>query len=128
MSALKDFFNRFDSSKKYTMLLFLAGKGLQSAELNEIQECARQALKDIGNAIFKDGDVIRGCTCVVDNQTGAVTVEAGQVYLNGSIRDVNEGNFTIPIDVSVKIGVYFKEKIVTELEDPKFPEINLHSV
>ncbi|GHT97203.1 hypothetical protein FACS1894126_0810 [Alphaproteobacteria bacterium] len=119
MPALKDFFNRFDSSKKYTMLLFLAGKGLQSAELNEIQECARQALKDIGNAIFKDGDVIRGCTCVVDNQTGAVTVEAGQVYLNGSIRDVNEGNFTIPVDVSVKIGVYFKEKIVTELEDPE---------
>ncbi|GHT98268.1 hypothetical protein FACS1894126_3530 [Alphaproteobacteria bacterium] len=119
MPTLKDFFNRFDSSKKYTMLLFLAGKGLQSAELNEIQECARQALKDIGNAIFKDGDVIRGCTCVVDNQTGAVTVEAGQVYLNGSIRDVNEGNFTIPVDISVKIGVYFKEKIVTELEDPE---------
>jgi hypothetical protein len=68
--------------------------------------------------IFKDGDVIRGCTCVIDNQTGVVTVEAGQVYLNGSIRDVNEGNFTIPVDVSVKIGVYFKEKIITELEEP----------
>ncbi|GHU20929.1 hypothetical protein FACS189472_13110 [Alphaproteobacteria bacterium] len=61
----------------------------------------------VRHALFKDGDVIRGCTCVVDNQTEAVTVEAGQVYWNGSIRDVNEGNFTIPIDISVKIGVYF---------------------
>jgi hypothetical protein len=44
-------------------------------------------------------------------------VEAGQVYLNGLVRDIHEGNFTIPIDVSVKIGAYFKEKTITELED-----------
>ncbi|GHU13184.1 hypothetical protein FACS189449_08200 [Alphaproteobacteria bacterium] len=119
MPTLQGYFNRFDSNKKYTKSLFLAGKGLQSAELNEIQEYSSHALKNFGNAIFKDGDVIRGCTCIIDNQSGAVTVEAGQVYLNGAIRDIHEGNFTIPIDVSVKIGVYFKEKIVTELEDPE---------
>ncbi|MDR0968394.1 MAG: DUF4815 domain-containing protein, partial [Holosporaceae bacterium] len=112
------YYDRFDSSKRYGKTLFLAGKGLQSAELNEIQDYANHALRNFGDAIFKDGDVIRGCACVIDNQTGNLALEAGQVYLNGSIRDVSSGSFTIPIDVSVKIGVYFKETVVTELEDP----------
>lgn len=118
MSNFQDYYNRFDSSKKYTKSLFLSGKGLQSAELNEIQEYATHAMKNFGDAIFKDGDVVRGCTCVIDNQSGVVTVESGQVYLNGCVRDVNQENFTIPVDVSVRIGVYFKEKTITELEDP----------
>jgi hypothetical protein len=120
--ALQDYYNRFDPAKKYTKSLFLSGRIMQSAEANEIQEYASYALKNIGDAIFKDGDVIRGCTCVIDNQTGAVTVEAGKVYLNGAVRDVHQGNFEIPTDVSVKIGVYFKEKTITSLEDPELKD------
>jgi hypothetical protein len=116
--SLEDCYNRFDPAKKYTKTLFLAGRIMQSAEANEIQEYANYALKNIGDAIFKDGDVIRGCTCVIDNQTGAVTVEAGKIYLNGTVRDVHQGNFEIPTEGSVKIGVYFKEITVTELDDP----------
>ncbi len=118
MANLQDYYNRFDSSKKYTKSLFLSGKGLQSAELNEIQEYASHAMKNFGNAIFKDGDVVRGCTCVIDTLSGVTTVESGQIYLNGCVRDVNQGNFTIPVNVSVRVGVYFKEKTITELEDP----------
>jgi hypothetical protein len=120
--SLLDYYNRFDPAKKYTKTLFLAGRIGQSAEMNEIQEYANYALKNIGDAIFKDGDVIRGCTCVIDNQTGAVTVEAGKIYLNGAVRDVHQGNFEIPTDVSVKIGVYFKEITVTHLEDPELKD------
>jgi hypothetical protein len=116
--SLQDYYNRFDPAKKYTKTLFLAGRIMQSAEANEIQEYANYALKNIGDAIFKDGDVIRGCTCVIDNQTGAVTVEAGKIYLNGVVRDIHQGNFEIPTEGSVKIGVYFKEITVTELDDP----------
>jgi hypothetical protein len=111
------YYNRFDPAKKYTKSLFMAERGLQSAELNEVQEYANHALKNFGNAIFKDGDVIRGCGCFIDNQSGSVTVEAGQVYLNGAVRDVQEGNFQIPVEESVKIGLYFKEITITELED-----------
>jgi hypothetical protein len=119
---LQDYYNRFDPAKKYTKTLFLAGRIMQSAEGNEIQEYANYALKNIGDAIFKDGDVVKGCTCVIDNQSGAVTVEAGKVYLNGAVRDVHQGNFNIPVDVSVKIGVYFKEKTITSLEDPELKD------
>ena len=117
MAILDEYYNRFDPAKKYTKSLFLANRGLQSAELNEIQEYANHAIKEISDAIFKSGDVISGCTCVVDSDTGDVTVEAGKIYLEGLVRDIHEGSFTIPTDQTVKIGVYFKEQTVTELED-----------
>ncbi len=117
MAILDKYYNRFDSSKKYTKTLFLAGRGLQSAEMNEIQEYAAHAIQEVGDAIFKSGDVISGCTCVVDSETGLVTVESGKIYLNGLVRDVHEGNLTVPTDATVKIGVYFKERVITELED-----------
>jgi hypothetical protein len=118
----QDYYNRFDPAKKYTKTLFLAGRIMQSAEANEIQEYASYALKNIGDALFSDGNVVKGCTCVIDTLTGAVTVEAGKVYLNGAIRDVHQGNFTIPTVGSVKIGVYFKEKTITSLEDPELKD------
>ena len=116
--AIDLYYNRFDAAKKYIKSRFLASRGLQSAELNEIQDYASHALKEFGDALFADGDVVSGCTCIVDNLTGNVTVEAGKVYLKGLVRDVDAGEFTIPVDVSVRIGVYYKEKIITELEDP----------
>ena len=112
-------YNRFDSAKKYTKALFRTTQHLQAAELNEIQDFAGYAIKEIGDALFKSGDVISGCVCVIDADTGAVTVEAGKIYLNGMVRNVHEGNFVIPTNVSVKIGVYFKERTITELEDPE---------
>lgn len=112
-------YNRFDSAKKYTKALFRTTQHLQAAELNEIQDFAGHAIKEIGDALFKSGDVISGCVCVIDADTGAVTVEAGKIYLNGMVRDVHEGNLEIPTNVSVKIGVYFKERTITELEDPE---------
>lgn len=115
--SLSKYYNRFDPAKKYTKSLFLAGKGLQSAELNEVQEYASAAIKGIGDALFADGDVISGCTCVIDNVTGETSVESGKIYLQGLVRDVHEGHFTIPTDKSVRIGVYFKERTITELED-----------
>ena len=117
MAVLDKYYNRFDPSKKYTKTLFLASRGLQSAELNEIQDYANHALKEVGDAIFKSGDIISGCTCVIDSETGDVTVEAGKIYLEGLIRDVHEGNLVIPTNVFVRIGVYFKEQTITELED-----------
>lgn len=117
--ALYGYYNRFNKSKKYTKLLFLAGKGLQSAELNELQSYSEDAFKRFGDALFHDGDIISGCSCVVDSATGAVTAESGQIYLNGLIRDVSGAYFMIPTDCEVRIGIYFKENTITSLEDPE---------
>ncbi len=116
--TLNSYYNRYDPAKKYDRSLFLAGRGLQSAELNEIQDYALHNLKGIGDAIFRDGDVIRGAACVVNPDTGETSVEAGYIYLRGAVREIGSVNFTIPINTSVRIGVWYVESTVTELEDP----------
>ena len=116
--TLKNYYNRFDPSKNYDKSLFLSGRGLQSAELNEIQDYAWYKIKGIGDAIFRDGDVIQGATCVVNPDTGNTTIEAGAVYLRGSVRIVSASQLTIPIDTTVRIGVWYQESTITELEDP----------
>ncbi|WP_168464790.1 DUF4815 domain-containing protein [Wolbachia endosymbiont of Ctenocephalides felis wCfeT] len=115
--TLNSYYNRFNPDKKYERSLFLAGRGLQSAELNEMQDYALSKLKGIGDAIFRDGDVITGSDCIIDTETGKTTLEAGKIYLRGSVRGVEQAEFTIPINTTVRIGVYYAESTITELED-----------
>lgn len=86
--TLNSYYNRYDPAKKYDRTLFLAGRGLQSAELNEIQDYALHNLKGIGDAIFRDGDVIRGAVCVVNPDTRDTSVEAGYIYLRGAVCEI----------------------------------------
>ncbi|WP_419247467.1 DUF4815 domain-containing protein [Wolbachia endosymbiont of Rhagoletis indifferens] len=111
--TLNSYYNRSD--KEYEKSLFLAGRGLQSAELNEIQDYALLRLKGIGDAIFRDGDVITGSDCIIDGEK--VTLEAGKIYLRGAVRKVEKEKFTIPLNTIVRIGVYYVESTITELED-----------
>lgn len=119
MAVLDKYYNRFDPAKKYTKTKFLASRGLQSAELNEIQDQASYALKQVSDTLFSEGQIINGCSCIINSETGAVTVEGGQIYLEGLIRDIHGDSFTIPTDESVKIGVWFKKQDITEREDPE---------
>ncbi len=111
------YYNRFNPDKEYEKSLFLAGRGLQSAELNETQEYALSKLKGIGDAIFRDGDVITGSNCIIDRETGKVTLEGGKIYLRGAVRKVEKEEFVIPLNTIVRIGVYYVESTITELED-----------
>ncbi|APR99017.1 DUF4815 domain-containing protein [Wolbachia endosymbiont of Folsomia candida] len=115
--TLNSYYNRFNPDKKYERSLFLAGRGLQSAELNELQDYALSKLKGIGDAIFRDGDIITGSDCIIDIETGKTTLEAGKIYLRGSVRGVEKAEFTIPTNTAVRIGVFYAESTITELED-----------
>ncbi|WP_264686949.1 DUF4815 domain-containing protein [Wolbachia endosymbiont (group B) of Rhopobota naevana] len=115
--TLNAYYNRFNPDKEYEKSLFLAGRGLQSAELNETQEYALSKLKGIGDAIFRDGDVITGSNCIIDRETGKVTLEGGKIYLRGAVRKVEAKEFVIPLSTTVRIGVYYLESTITELED-----------
>ncbi|BET30048.1 hypothetical protein wCauBTS_06550 [Wolbachia pipientis] len=115
--TLNSYYNRFNPDKEYEKSLFLAGRGLQSAELNEIQDYALSKLKGIGDAIFRDGDVITGANCIIDGENGKVTLEAGKIYLRGAVRSVEKEEFIIPLSTTVRIGVFFALSTITELED-----------
>lgn len=112
------YYNRTDPSKNYDKHMFIAGRGLQSAELNEIQATARNLVADMGNALFKDGDVVRDAVVVVNDTTGAVTCASGAVYLRGAVRGVAPANLTVPITGTHAIGVRLIESRITDAEDP----------
>lgn len=116
--TLLGYFNRFDAADNYDELLFRASKGLQSAELNEIQSTVVDRLKRIADAVFRDGAVIEGTPPVINTTSGATTCPASRVYLRGAVRSVAQRTFTIPTSGLVRIGVYLLDEEITEVQDP----------
>jgi hypothetical protein len=114
--TLQGYYNRFDAADRYDELLFRASKGLQSAELNEIQSILSDRILKIANVLFKDGAVVRNASAVINPQTGATQMEAGSVYVLGAVRDVTAATFTIPTAGDVQIGVRIVTATITELE------------
>lgn len=112
------YYDRFDRSKNYDKHLFLAGRVLQSAELNEVQSGLQDRIQRVADVLFKDGDIINGAQIVVDAATGACTCQSGAVYIRGAVRGVPTGSLTIATTGVVQVGVYLVENVVTELEDP----------
>ena len=115
--ALPGYYNRFDATDRYDELLFRASKGLQSAELNEVQSTLVDRLKRIADAVFKDGSVIEGTPPVINTTTGATTCPASRVYLKGAVRSLAERSFTIATSGIVRIGVFLLDEELTEAQD-----------
>lgn len=114
--SLQGYYNRFSTADRYDELLFRASKGLQSAELNEIQAILSDRLQKIANVLFRDGAVVRGSSASIDAQTGVVQMDSGAVYVLGAVRDLAAATFTIPTTGDVQIGVRVITTTVTELE------------
>lgn len=119
---IERYYNLFDPAKHYSQLLFRAGDGLQSRELNEIQSTLIHRLQGVADALLKDGDIVSGANLQVDADSGRVTLEAGRVYLRGAVREVPAASFTVPVDGRVAVGVRFTSRTITELEDPNLRE------
>ncbi len=121
---MSDIYRRFNPDQNYEELLFRAGKGLQSAELNDTQAEIHHRIKGVGDSIFKDGDIISNAECVVTdpgnlgpNQVQATLAE-GTVYVQGMVRVIPSAAITIPNNELVVIGAYLTRQTITELEDP----------
>lgn len=119
MATNPNIYDRTDPTKNYDKHLFLAGAVVQSAEVNEIQSTAANHLRDIGDALFKDGDIQSGGVLVVDPVTGISTITSARVYIAGVMRAVPAGSFTVPVTGTVTVGVYLNTTTVTWLEDPE---------
>lgn len=115
---VQNYYNRFDPAKQYEKLLARAGYRIQSAETNDMQEAFLWCLKSIADALFRDGAVISGAQIAVDAATGETRAESGVIYLQGGMRPVSAATFTIPLQGEVSVGVYVRETVISELEDP----------
>lgn len=115
-SPLTGYYNRFDAALRYDELLFRAGEGLQSAELNEVQTTLVDRLRRIADAVFRDGAVIAGTPPTFSGTT--IACPASTIYLRGAVRDVAARSFTIALAGLVRVGVYLLDEVITEVDDP----------
>lgn len=118
MTTPANYYNRFDATKNYDEHMFLAGRILQSAEMNEVQYQHNNRLKQIADALFKDGDIIRDASISVDQATGAVQCQSGAIYIRGAVRGVATASLTVPTTGTVAVGIRLVEEVITETEDP----------
>ncbi|EDL8065175.1 hypothetical protein CTA21_23950 [Salmonella enterica] len=103
------------AGKHYDKHLFIAGRILQSAEMNEIQSSQQAQLKSVADALFKDGDIVRDCSAVITN--GQVTLESGAIYLQGQVRGIAKGALNIQTTGTVIIGAWLVQDVVTKDDD-----------
>lgn len=115
---LNGYYSRFDPADNFDEHLFIAGNVLQSAELNEIQQHAAYRHKQLGDALFKDGDIVRDARIIVNESTGAVQCESGAIYIKGAVRGVPSGNLTVATTGTVSIGIYLTPSLVDGDQDP----------
>ncbi|EFO7976603.1 DUF4815 domain-containing protein [Salmonella enterica] len=101
--------------KNYDKHLFIAGRILQSAEMNEIQSMQQTQLKGVADALFKDGDIVRDCRAIINNSRA--TLESGAIYLRGQVRGVPKGSLTIPSLGTVIIGIWLVSDVITDTDD-----------
>ncbi len=99
-------------------VVFLPGRFAQSAEMNELQSILNAKLKSVGDAVFDDGDVIRGCSLTVNKETGEVKITEGLVYVNGAVRYVKGGSLTLPTTGTVYVGINVVRGYIDEYDDP----------
>lgn len=109
-------YNRFDPTKNYKSLLFRAGYGLQSAELNEIQSTVMHEFQKISGTLYSDGAILEGGETNVSGDQ--FTVSASTVYARGYTHTVAKTNLTIPQIGEVLVGLELKKVKITELTDP----------
>lgn len=115
---LPGYYDRFNPGLGWEALCFRATYVLQSAEMNEIQSVFSNRMKNIADAIFKDGDIIRDCGAVIGHDTGQINIESGSIYLYGGIRTMPTGSLKIDPGTSAIVAAKLVRKIVTEVEDP----------
>ncbi len=114
---LADHYNRYQASDRYERLLFRSGRGLQSAELNEIQSQAFEQTKSLADALLKEGDLVGDGQIVVQHDSATALLEAGKIYLRGMVRNVPANTVNIDLTSVVDVGVWLSNTTVTELED-----------
>lgn len=128
------YYDDFDRSKMYSKLLYQPNKPLQNRELNVMQQILQEDVRNLGDAFFKEGDIISGIdfdlTKNTKEDTIAVNIHQGFVYLDGLATWTPGGKVTIPNAGRVYVNAHIQESVVSSDEDPTLldPAIGAPSV
>lgn len=112
-------FNNFKPENRYKKILVHHDRVAQSEEQNEGQSIIDHRLKRLFAPIYSDGDITEGARCTVNAQTGDCSMEAGSIVIGGDVHDLVAASFVVPVVGTVLVGVVYRERIVTAIEDEK---------
>lgn len=129
---ISPYYDDYDPEKRYTQMLAIPGRVAQAREITQIQTILRDIIKNLGDSMMSDGDIIEGCQVVVSADKTQVTVTTGKVYIGGMVLtlkdwtiptydkngNLNDQSIVVPISGkgTETIGVKLIEKIVTEAD------------
>jgi len=106
--------------------VFVAGRNLQSRELNEVVSSLKTKISEVGATVHSDGDIITGCQVVISpnveisstlGQVYEVTITAGSVYFDGGVHQVPESVVYITKQGTEFIGLKIIEDYLTDVDD-----------
>lgn len=138
MSILSNapYYDRYDGDSThkaagYTRVLAQPGRVEQASEFNEIQSMWRDYMGRLGNSMYSDGTIISGMGININGNT--LTVESGQIYLDGLIRNVEETTLEINGTGVERVAARLVTSIVTadldeSLRDPAVGSENFNFV
>jgi hypothetical protein len=102
---------------QWRALLFNAGKYLQRQELVDLQWILLRGIKDIGDTIYKNGDIIRGCAEQLSGNN-QVKFTDGAIYLDGQRVQIPESETLTLIGVGKEVvGVLVEPVIIPSSQD-----------
>lgn len=112
-----------EDSKGWDSILFRSGLVCQAAELNEIQSVGAYYLKNLGLAIFNEGDIVSGLSIWQQKSDGTnfMHVLAGKVFIDGKVRHISQQN-NIKLDATGTeyLGLKLDVKYLTENDDSSY--------
>lgn len=109
--------NRFKPDSQYEQILFNPDRPLQASELTELQSILAHQSAKLGNVLMIDGDIQEGMSFRISEDESEITIEDGEVYLDGKVRSFHEQ--TIPYDNEgvFEVCVALSQEIITSEED-----------
>lgn len=113
---LQSYTSNTSGRPQWRAVLFNPGKHLQRQELIDLQWILMRSIRDLGNVTHRNGDVINGCQPVfVEGTTWRFT--GGQVYIDGQIVDVPEGEVELVGTGIEVVGLAITPVVETHLTD-----------
>jgi len=120
-SGLPDVYDRAEGKDSWQSVVF-GGRDrfIQAAELNEAQTIMRGRHNRLGRLVAKEGDRIERADCLIERETGKVTLLAGKIYVAGDIFPVAEAIFDkVPMQGRIELGAVLSRNYLTAEDDPR---------
>ena len=112
------YWDDFDASKSYKKILAVPGRVEQSREFTQIQTALQHQLTQLGDSIYRNGQIVTGCNLSINEAKTQATIAPGTVYVEGDIVAFTDyTTITITGTGTEVLGLVKTEEIITELED-----------